>query len=62
MEEEKDNKIFTPTQNKAKTVKVKINKNREITGVGKAGDVVSMDEAVAKIYERDGYVTILKEN
>lgn len=62
MEEPKDNKIFTPSLNKAKTVKVKINKNREITGVGKAGDVVSMDAAVAKIYERDGYVTILKEN
>ena len=62
MEEPKDNKIFTPALNKAKTVKVKINKNREITGVGKAGDVVTMDEAVAKIYQRDGYVTILKEN
>lgn len=62
MQEPKENKVFTPTTNKAKTVKVKINKNREITGVGKAGDVVTMDESVAKIYERDGYVTILKEN
>lgn len=62
MEDPKDNKVFEPVFNKAKTVKVKINKNREITGVGKAGDVVTMDEAVAKIYQRDGYVTILKEN
>lgn len=62
MQDPKDNKVFSPTQNKTKTVKVKINKNREITGVGKAGDVVPMDEATAKNYERDGYVTILKEN
>jgi len=62
MEEPKENKVFEPVLNKAKTVKVKINKNREITGVGKAGDVVSIDEAIAKKYERDGYVTILKEN
>ena len=62
MEYPKVNKVFNPMQNKTKTVKVKIKKNREITGVGKAGDVVPMDEATAKKYERDGYVTILKEN
>lgn len=62
MEEEKDNKVFTPVLNKAKTVKVRIRQNRAINGVGKAGDVVEMTEATAKKYERDGYVTILKEN
>lgn len=60
MEEPKDNKGFTPKVNKK--VKVMISKNRAIEGVGKAGDVVEMDEAVARQYELDGYVTILKEN
>ena len=42
-------------------VKVKIRQNREIAGVGKAGDVVEMTEADARQYEREGYVTILKK-
>lgn len=60
MEEPKENKLMQPPSNKK--VKVKISQNREITGVGKAGDVVFMDEAVAKQYERDGFVTIQKES
>ena len=59
MEEQKQNKAATPPSNK--TVKVKINQGRAIKGVGKAGDVVEMAEALAKQYERDGYVTLVKE-
>ena len=59
MEEEKLNKSFTPVHNKAKMVKVRINPKRAIEGYGNAGDVVDMPEALAKVYERDGYVTIL---
>lgn len=56
---EKENKSQTPSSNKK--VKVKISKNREIKGVGVAGDVVGMDEKLALQYARDGYVTILKK-
>jgi hypothetical protein len=59
-EQPKENKAVIPAFNKGKTVKVRINPKRAITGVGKAGDVVEMDEATAKQYERDGFVTILK--
>lgn len=59
MEEPKQNKAVTPPSNK--TVKVKINQGRAIKGVGKAGDVVEMAEAIAKQYERSGYVTLVKE-
>ncbi len=55
-----ENKAVSPALNKGKTVKVRINPKRAITGVGKAGDVVEMDEATAKQFERDGFVTILK--
>lgn len=44
-----------------KMVKVRISKGRAITGYGKAGDVVDMPEELAKQYERDGYVEILKK-
>lgn len=59
-EQTKENKAINPALNKGKTVKVRINPKRAITGVGKAGDVVEMDEATAKQFERDGFVTILK--
>lgn len=60
---ELDNKSFTPSGNKTKKVKVKIRQNRAIEGVGKAGDVVEMDKAVAEQYESEGFVTIIhKEN
>lgn len=61
MEEPKQNKAVTPPSNKTMMVKVKINQNRAIKGVGKAGDVVEMTEALAKQYEKDGFVTILKK-
>lgn len=61
MEEEKPNKSFVPPVNK-KLVKVMISKNRSIEGVGKAGEIVEMTERLARQYERDGYVTILKES
>lgn len=61
MEEPKQNKAVTPPSNKTMMVKVKINQNRAIKGVGKAGDVVEMAEAIAKQYEKDGFVTILKK-
>ncbi len=61
MEEEKHNKAVTPSSNKTVMVKVKINQGRAIKGVGKAGDVVEMAEALAKQYERSGYVTLVKE-
>lgn len=67
MEEPKQNKSMTPSPpaplpkgEGGRKVKVMIRQNRVIEGVGKAGDVVEMDEAVAKQYESDGYVTILK--
>jgi hypothetical protein len=64
MEEPRENKgLAAPHQKSAdgegKKVKVKIRQGRTITGVGKAGDVVEMDEAKAQEYQRDGYVTIL---
>lgn len=59
-EQPKENKAVSPALNKGKTVKVQINPKRAITGVGKAGDVVEMDETTAKQFERDGFVTILK--
>lgn len=68
MEEPKENKGLTPplapphqknADGEGKKVKVKIRQGRAITGAGKAGDVVEMDEATAREYERDGYVTIL---
>lgn len=58
MEEPKENKAITPSFNK-KMVKVKINQNRAIKGVGKAGDEVEMTEQDAEKYEQSGYVTIL---
>lgn len=58
MEEPKKNKAITPSFNK-KMVKVKINQNRAITGVGKAGDEIEMTEQDAEKYEQSGYVTIL---
>ena len=62
MEEKKENKSFAPTANKTeKMVKVRINAKRSIQGYGKAGDVVEMPETLAKQYERDGYVTLLKQ-
>lgn len=54
----KENKGFQSPSNKK--VKVMINKNRAMAGIGKAGDVVEMTEALAKQYESDGYVTILE--
>jgi hypothetical protein len=59
-EQPKENKAVSPAMNKSRMVKVRINPKRAITGVGKAGDVVEMDEFAAKQYERDGFVTILK--
>lgn len=59
MEEQPDNKKTPPTP--SKKVKVKIMPNRAIKGVGKAGDEVLMDESIAKQYERDRFVVILKE-
>lgn len=62
MEEPKENKALPPSPSKgqSKKVKVKIRQNRAITGVGKAGDVVEMDEAQARMFEHEGFVTILK--
>jgi hypothetical protein len=50
-----------PKPSSEKKVKVKISQGRAIKGVGKAGDVVQMDESVAQQYVRDGFVTIVKE-
>ena len=72
MFEPKENKALDPTpspspiasqseRGASRKVKVKIRQNREIAGVGKAGDVVEMTEADARQYEREGYVTILKK-
>lgn len=63
MKDPEENKSVTPSENKtasAAMVKVQIKPKRAIAGYGKAGDVVSMPEALAKVYEREGYVTILK--
>lgn len=61
MKDSEENKSVTPSENKAVAmVKVQIKPKRAIAGYGVAGDVVSMPEALAKQYERDGYVTILK--
>jgi hypothetical protein len=61
MQDPIENKAVGTGQNKAeKTVKVQIKPKRAIAGLGKAGDVVEMAESVAKRYEREGYVTILK--
>lgn len=63
MKDPEENKSVTPGENKATgaaMVKVQIKPKRAIAGYGVAGDVVPMPEALAKQYERDGYVTILK--
>jgi hypothetical protein len=60
MEEPKENKGITPGANKAVMVKVRILPKRAIAGYGAAGDVVSMPETLAKEYEREGFVEILK--
>lgn len=63
MKEPEENKSVTPGENKANAaamVKVQIKPKRAIAGYGVAGDVVSMPETLAKQYERDGYVKILK--
>ncbi len=61
MKDPEENKSVTPSENKAVAmVKVQIKPKRAIAGYGVAGDVVPMPEALAKQYERDGYVTILK--
>ncbi len=61
MKDPEENKSFTHSENKAVAmVKVQIKPKRAIAGYGVAGDVVPMPEALAKQYERDGYVTILK--
>lgn len=61
MKEPEGNKAVQPSQSKEKVVKVRINKNRAITGVGKAGAIVPMTETLAKKYASEGYVTILTE-
>lgn len=68
MEELKANKALNPSppaplpkREEGRKVKVKIRQNRAIEGVGKAGDIVEMDEALAKWFERDGFVTILEK-
>jgi len=59
-EKELEDKNFRPSFNK-KVVKVRINQNRAISGVGKAGDVVEMTEQDAEKYAQMGFVTILNK-
>lgn len=59
-DKQKENKGLTPPVSNKK-VKVRISKGRAITGYGKAGDEVDMPEELAKQYEKDGYVQILKK-
>ncbi len=63
MKEESENKGFRPSSNKGQTmVKVKINHNREIKGVGKSDEVVMVAELDARMYVTAGLATIVKEN
>lgn len=59
MEEPKVNKSWAPSKNK--TVKIKINANRAISGLGKAGDVVEVSELVADNFVAQGLATIIKK-
>lgn len=55
------NKARWPSENKSeeKMVKIKINPNRAIAGIGKAGDVVEVGELVAKNFVGQGLATII---
>ena len=63
MEDPKANKAMqSPPSNKAAMVKIKINPNRAIAGIGKAGEVIEVSELVAKNFVAQGLATIIEEN
>lgn len=59
MEKEKNNKSMTPSSNKMVTIK--INKDRAIAGIGKAGDVVEVSELVAMNFIGQGLASIVEK-
>lgn len=66
MEDAKKNKSVKPKLNKTPwntggLVKIKINANRAIAGLGKAGDVVEVSELVAKNFVSQGFATIVEK-
>jgi len=65
----KNNKVFEPDFNKAdilpevKMVRIKINHNRAIAGMGKAGEEFEVSQLVANNFVAQGLATIIeKEN
>ncbi len=61
MEKDKRNKKIEPPSNKM--VKIQVNPDKTIPGVGKAGDIVNVSELVARNFVSQGLATILeKEN
>lgn len=64
-----NNKVFEPDSNKAdvlpevKMVRIKINHNRAIAGMGKAGEEFEVSQLVANNFVAQGLATIIeKEN
>jgi hypothetical protein len=63
----KNNKVLEPDSNKAdvlpevKMVRIKINHNRAIAGIGVAGDEVEVSQLVANNFVAQGLATIIKK-
>ena len=64
MEDTKNNKSKKPPGNKAnneKLVRIKINHNRAIAGLGKAGEEYEVSELVANNFVAQGLATIIEK-
>jgi hypothetical protein len=63
MVKEKRNKSFQSSNNKeeGKLVTIKINHNRAIAGIGKAGDEVEVSQLVANNFVAQGLATIIEK-
>ena len=63
----KNNKVFEPDFNKAdilpevKMVRIKINHNRAIAGMGKAGEEFEVSQLVANNFVAQGLATIIEK-
>lgn len=63
----KSNKVFEPDSNKAdvlpevKMVRIRINHNRAIAGLGKAGEEFEVSQLVANNFVAQGLATIIEK-
>jgi hypothetical protein len=67
MEKEKHNKSITPSEDKAEEepretmVRIRINHNRAIAGIGTAGDEIEVSQLVAMNFVAQGLATIIEK-